>query len=115
MYRMSRIAGVGITKELILTGEPIDAQRALQLGLVSRVVPQSELIKTAEQMAQKILSRGPLAIRLAKRSLNLITQMSTEAAMALESFAQGILFQSEDKEEGTSAFLEKRPPKFKGK
>ena len=115
MYRMSRVIGVGITKELILTGEAIDAQRALQLGLVSRVVPQSELSKTAEQIAQKILSRGPLAIRLAKRSLNLITQMSTEAAMALESFAQGILFESEDKEEGTSAFLEKRAPKFKGK
>jgi enoyl-CoA hydratase len=115
MYRMSRVAGVGITKELILTGEAIDAQRALQVGLVSRVVPQSELSKTAEQMAQKILSRGPLAIRLAKRSLNLITQMPTEAAMALESFAQAILFESEDKEEGTSAFLEKRAPKFKGK
>jgi enoyl-CoA hydratase len=115
MYRMSRVAGVGITKELILTGEAIDAQRALQVGLVSRVVPQNELSKTAEQIAQKILSRGPLAIRLAKRSLNLITQISTEAAMALESFAQGILFESEDKEEGTSAFLEKRAPKFKGK
>jgi enoyl-CoA hydratase len=115
MYRMSRVAGIGITKELILTGEAIDAQRALQVGLVSRVVPQSELSKTAEQIAQKILTRGPLAIRLAKRSLNLITQMSTEAAMALESFAQGILFESEDKEEGTNAFLEKRAPKFKGK
>ena len=115
MYRMSRVVGVGITKELILTGEAIDAQRALQVGLVSRVVPQSELLNTAEQIAQKILSRSPLAIRLAKRSLNLITQMSTEGAMALESFAQGILFESEDKEEGTSAFLEKRAPKFKGK
>ncbi len=115
MYRMSRVVGVGITKELILTGEAMDAQRALQVGLVSRVVPQGELLKTAEQIAQKILSRGPLAIRLAKRSLNLITQMSTEAAMALESFAQGILFESEDKEEGTSAFLEKRSPRFKGK
>jgi enoyl-CoA hydratase len=115
MYRMSRVVGLGITKELILTGEAIDAQRALQVGLVSRVVPQNDLSKTAEQIAQKILSRGPLAIRLAKRSLNLITQMSTEGAMALESFAQGILFESEDKEEGTSAFLEKRAPKFKGK
>ena len=63
----------------------------------------------------KILSRGPLAIRLAKRSLNLATQISTEAAMALDEYAQGILFESEDKIEGTSAFLEKRPSKFKGK
>lgn len=115
MYRMARIAGIGITKELILTGEPVDAQRAYQTGIVSRVVPQTELLKTAEQIAQKILSRGPLAIRIAKRSLNLITQLPTEAAMALESFAQGILFDSEDKQEGTSAFLEKRAPQFKGK
>jgi enoyl-CoA hydratase len=115
MYRMARVAGLGITKELVLTGEAIDAHRALQVGLVSRVVSQAELLKTAEQMAQKVLARGPLAIRLAKRSLNLITQMSTESAMALESFAQGILFESEDKQEGTTAFLEKRSPKFKGK
>jgi enoyl-CoA hydratase len=115
MYRMARVAGIGITKEMILTGEPIDAQRALQVGLVSRVVPMNELLKTAEAIAQKILSRGPLAILLAKRSLNLITQMSTEAAMALECVVQGILFDSEDKLEGTTAFLEKRPPNFKGK
>jgi enoyl-CoA hydratase len=115
MYRMARIAGLGITKELVLTGEIIDAQRALQIGLVSRVVPQSELLKTAQEVAQKILARGPLATRMAKRSLNLVTQLSTESAMALESFAQGILFESEDKLEGTSAFLEKRPAKFKGK
>ncbi len=115
MYRLARVAGIGITKELVLTGEPMDAQRAYQVGLVSRVVPQNELLKTAEQLCQKILSRGPLAIRLAKRSLNLITQMPTEAAMALESFVQGILFESEDKQEGTSAFLEKRHPHFKGK
>ena len=112
---MARIAGIGITKELVLTGDPIDAQRAFQAGIVSRVVPQADLLKSAEQLAQKILTRGPLAIRVAKRSLNLITQLPTEAAMALESFAQGILFESEDKQEGTAAFLEKRAPQFKGK
>jgi enoyl-CoA hydratase len=115
MYRVARIAGLGLAKELVLTGEAIDAQRALQTGLVSRVVPQNELLSVSREMAKKILQRGPLAIRLAKRSLNLITQVPTEAAMALESYAQGILFDSEDKEEGTSAFLEKRPPKFKGR
>jgi enoyl-CoA hydratase len=115
MYRMARIAGIGIAKEMVLTGESIDAQRAWQLGLVSRVVPLSELLNAAREIAVKILSRGPLAVRLAKRSLNLITQVSTEAAMALESYAQSILFESEDKTEGTTAFLEKRPPSFKGK
>jgi enoyl-CoA hydratase len=115
MYRMARVAGLGITKEMVLTGDPIDAQRALQSGIVSRVVPLPNLLNTAEQLAEKILSRGPLAIRIAKRSLNLIPQLPTEAAMALESFAQGILFETEDKMEGTTAFLEKRAPEFKGK
>lgn len=114
MYRLTRIAGLGITKELILTGEAIDAQRALQIGLVSRVLPSANLLEAARDIVGKILSRGPLAVRLAKRSLNLITQMSTEGAMALEAFAQGILFESEDKLEGTTAFLEKRKPNFKG-
>ena len=72
-------------------------------------------MESARQIADKILLRGPLAVRLAKRSLNLIHQLSTEAAMALESYAQGVLFESEDKMEGTTAFLEKRSPQFKGK
>jgi enoyl-CoA hydratase len=115
MYRMARIAGVGIAKELVLTGDPMDAQRAYQIGLVARVTPVAELLAAAREIAAKILSRGPLAIRLAKRSLNLIGQLSTESAMALESYAQAILFESEDKAEGTAAFLEKRKPQFKGK
>lgn len=115
LYRLQRIAGLGVAKEMILTGNILDADRALQLGLVSQVVSQAELLPSAQQLAEKILSRGPLAVRLAKRSLNLVTQMSTEAAMALDEYAQGILFESDDKMEGLSAFLEKRTPKFKGK
>ncbi|HSP07382.1 MAG TPA: enoyl-CoA hydratase-related protein [Acidobacteriota bacterium] len=115
LYRLQRIAGLGAAKEMILTGNILDADRALQLGLVSEVVPQPKLMSAAQQLAEKILSRGPLAVRLAKRSLNLVTQMSTEAAMALDEYAQGILFESEDKMEGTTAFLEKRSPHFKGK
>lgn len=115
MYRLTRIAGIGIAKELVLTGEPIDAQRAYQIGLVARVTSPSTLLSVAREIAEKILSRGPLAVSLAKRSLNLIGQLSTEAAMALESYAQAILFESEDKMEGTAAFLEKRRPQFKGK
>jgi enoyl-CoA hydratase len=115
MYRLARVAGIGIAKEMVLTGEAIDAQRAYQIGLVSKVVPRADLLEVCRSIANVILSRGPLAIRLAKRSLNLLSQISTEAAMAMESYAQAILFESEDKLEGTSAFLEKRPPKFKGK
>jgi len=115
LYRLARVAGLGVAKELALTGDAIDAQRAYQIGLVSRVIPFVNLHDTAREMANKILSRGPLAVKLAKRTLNLVSNLSTEAAMSLEAFAQGILFESEDKLEGTSAFLEKRPPKFKGK
>lgn len=115
LYRLARIAGLGAAKELILTGEAIDAHRALQIGLVSRVVPLPELKNTALDLARKIQSRGPLAVRIAKRSLNLVSHMSTEAAMVMDEYSQGLLFESEDKMEGMSAFLEKRPPKFKGK
>lgn len=115
LYRLARIAGIGVAKEMILTGDAIDSQRAFQIGLVSAVVSLGDLLSTAREFAQKIQSRGPLAIHVAKRSLNLVTQMSTEAAMAMDEYAQGILFETEDKLEGTSAFLEKRPPKFKGK
>jgi enoyl-CoA hydratase len=114
LYRLFRIAGLGIAKELILTGEMIDAQRAYHCGIVSYVVAKEKLLISAQEIGKKILSRGPLAVRLAKRSLNLVPQLTTEAAMALDEYAQGILFESEDKLEGTSAFLEKRPPKFKG-
>jgi enoyl-CoA hydratase len=115
MYRLPRVVGLGIAKEMILIGEPIDASRALQIGLVSRIVEQTQLMNTALEIGNTILSRGPLAIRLAKRTLNIISHLSTEEAMALESYAQGVLFESEDKMEGTTAFLEKRKPKFKGK
>jgi len=114
LYRLFRISGLGVAKELILTGDTIDAQRAYQCGIISQIVTKEKLFITAQEICKKILTRGPLAIRLAKRSLNLVPQLTTEAAMALDEYAQGILFESEDKLEGTSAFLEKRPPKFKG-
>ena len=114
LFRLYRIAGLGVAKEMVMTGDFIDAQRAFQLGLVSRIVKQGELLSSAKEYAAKILSRGPLAIRLAKHSLNLVPELSTEAAMTLDEYAQGILFESEDKQEGTTAFLEKRTPTFKG-
>lgn len=112
--RLPRHIGWGRAKEYILTGEMIDARAAERLGLVSAVVPRSELMSAARALAEKILSRGPLAIRMAKLSLNLAARAGLDAGLQVERLAQTILFESKDKLEGTTAFLEKRKPKFKG-
>ncbi len=113
--RLPRLIGLGRAKELILTGDPIDAQTALQWGLVSRVVPAGEVLDAARAMAARILARGPLAIRLAKAAVNASARVDLESGLLVETLAQAICFQSEDKQEGTTAFLEKRPAKFTGR
>jgi enoyl-CoA hydratase len=78
------------------------------------VVPAAELAKAARAMAERVLAQGPLAIRLAKRALNASALMPLGAGLLFESAAQAITFESKDKEEGTTAFLEKRKPRFTG-
>ncbi|MFQ5696231.1 MAG: enoyl-CoA hydratase/isomerase family protein [Terriglobia bacterium] len=112
--RLPRHVGWGKAKELILTGEIVDARKAEQLGLVSRVVPRSELLEAAGEFAEKILARGPLAVRLAKLALNYSARTGLDAGLQLERLAQTVLYESKDKREGTTAFLEKRKPRFKG-
>jgi enoyl-CoA hydratase len=112
--RLPRIVGLGRAKEMILTGARWDASQALAYGLVSEVVPAAELEAAARRMAARVLALGPLAVRLAKMALNASTQMPLGAGLVYESTAQAITFGSTDKEEGTSAFLEKRPPRFTG-
>ena len=92
----------------------IDAQRALDWGLVSAVVPAAELMTQALALAEKVLTRGPLAIRLAKLALNASARVDLDSGLLFETLAQAICFDSRDKQEGTSAFLEKRTPKFTG-
>jgi enoyl-CoA hydratase len=112
--RLPRHIGWGKAKELILTGEIVDAREAERLGLVSKVVQRQELLGAARALAAKILSRGPLAVRLAKLSLNVAARAGLDAGLQVERLAQAVLFESKDKLEGTTAFLEKRPPKFRG-
>ena len=112
--RLPRIVGLGRAKEMILTGARWDAARALEAGLVSRVVPRGELMAAARAMAEQVLALGPLAVRLAKAALNASSNMPLAAGLAFESTAQAITFGSADKLEGTTAFLEKRKPAFKG-
>lgn len=112
--RLPRIVGLGRAKEMILTGARWDAARALEVGLVSRVVPLPELMPAARALADQVLALGPLAVKLAKAALNASSQMSLSAGLAFESTAQAITFESDDKMEGTTAFLEKRKPVFRG-
>jgi len=112
--RLPRIVGLGRAKEMILTGARWDARRALEYGLLSEVVPGPELMKAARAMAERVLALGPLAVRLAKSALNASSQMPLAAGLVFESTAQAITFESADKQEGTTAFLEKRKPHFKG-
>jgi enoyl-CoA hydratase len=92
----------------------IDAKEAERIGLVAAVAPPADLIARTREIAARILKRGPLAIRLAKRAMALAADMPLAAGLEVESLIQAILFESRDKEEGTSAFLEKREPRFTG-
>jgi enoyl-CoA hydratase len=112
--RLPRIVGLGRAKEMILTNARWDAARALEAGLVSRVVPPAELMPAARALAEQVLALGPLAVRLAKAALNASSQMPLSAGLVFESTAQAITFESDDKMEGTTAFLEKRKPVFRG-
>jgi enoyl-CoA hydratase len=109
--RLPRIVGLGRAKHLILTGESIDAQTALSWGLVSSVVPRDALMGAAHALAVRLLTRGRLAMRLAKLSLN-ASSGGVDPASVIEALAQAICMESEDKVEGIRAFLEKRPPRF---
>jgi len=113
--RLSRIIGKGKAMELILTGDVITAAEAERLNLISKAVPQEELMDTAKEYARRISLKGPLALRMAKAAVNRGADMEMENALYLEKLAQTILIGSEDKLEGTQAFLEKRTPQFKGK
>ena len=112
--RLPRVVGLGRAKEMVLTGATWDARKALDFGLVSQVVAPSELMSAARAMAGRVISLGPLAVRLAKQALNASANMPLQAGLAFESMIQAVTYESADKFEGASAFLEKRPPKFTG-
>lgn len=112
--RLPRLVGWGKARELILTGELIDAAEALRIGLVSKVVPRDRLMPEARAYADKMLARGPLALRLAKLALNASARTGLDTGLTIESLAQAICFESTDKAEGMAAFLEKRKPSFRG-
>ncbi len=112
--RLPRVVGLGRAKELVLTGDLIDAEQALAIGLVNRVVARDELAGATQELAEKLSSRAPVALRLAKAALNLSARVPLDAGLEFEVLSQTVLFETKDKKEGISAFLEKRKPHFKG-
>lgn len=113
--RLPRLVGRNIAKEIVLTGEMISAQRAYEIGLVNRVVPQAGLMETAREIARKILEKAPVALSTAKSVMNRGIDLDLESACALEANAFAVMFSTGDGAEGMTAFLEKRKPVFQGR
>lgn len=113
--RLPKLIGAGKAKELIFSGDIINAEEALRIGLVNKVVPVSDLMAEAKKMAKKFASRGAVALQLAKSCINEGLQMDLEIGLQYEHKCFSLLFATEDQKEGMTAFIEKRKPKFKGK
>ena len=113
--RLPRIVGRGWGMEMLLMGDPVGAERALAIGLITRIVEPDELLPEARRMAEQLAGYAPFVPRTMKAMVNFGMEASLAGALMLEKYAQGALVQTEDKKEGISAFLEKRDPEFKGR
>ncbi len=113
--RLLRLCGRAATLELCLTGAPINAERALQLGIVNRIVSAAELEAETMKLAAQLANAAPLALRGMLDCVNIGGECGIEEGLEYESAQFGLMFATEDMREGTSAFLEKRKPAFAGK
>jgi enoyl-CoA hydratase len=113
--RLPRLVGKGRALEMLLTGEMVDAQEALRIGLVNRVVPKDKLLAEAEALLRKVLANGPVSLRFTLEAVNDGLEMPLDEAQRGEATLFGLICSTGDMKEGTKAFLEKRPPKFQGK
>ena len=113
--RLPRLVGKGIAMQLLLSGEMISAQEAHRIGLVNEVVAPADLSSRAEAIAQKIIANGPLAVQYTMEAVNKGMEMPLAEGLYLEAVLFGAACATEDKKEGTSAFLQKRQAGFKGK
>lgn len=113
--RLPRLVGIGRAMELILTGEPIGADEALRIGLVNHVFEPAELMAKTREIVDKILARGPVAVRFALEACFRGMDMPLDEGLNAESNLFGLLCTTDDMREGMAAFIEKRPAQFKGK
>ena len=110
--RLPRLVNKNLAMELVLTGDMIDAQQALRIGLVNKIVPPEELMDAVKKTAGKIASKGQIAVRLVKECIQNGMDIDLDNALRLEKQAFAILCASEDQKEGMKAFMEKRKPEF---
>ena len=113
--RLPRLIGKGQALQLILSGEMITAQEAFRIGLVNEVVPAAELITRAEAILKRIFSNAPVAVKYSLEAVNKGMETSQAEGLSLEASLFGLCAGTEDKKEGTQAFLQKRPPQFQGR
>ncbi|MDR3588640.1 MAG: short-chain-enoyl-CoA hydratase [Negativicutes bacterium] len=113
--RLPRLVGKGRAKELLFTGDMIDAAEAYRIGLANKVVAPEALLDTAKALAKKIMSRAPLAVQICKAAVNEGLDMDLESGVAYEAEVFGLCFATADQKEGMAAFVEKRKPNFSGK
>lgn len=113
--RLQRIVGQGVAKELLYFGEMFDAQRALDLHIVNKVVPALELLDTAKEWAQKLAQKPPVALQMVKLAVNTGANTDMESGLIIESSCFANAFATEDRKEGLQAFVEKRKPVFAGR
>jgi len=113
--RLPRLVGAGRAKELIFTGDVLDAREAERIGLLNKVFPAEELMDKTLEIARKICSKGPLALKLAKMAINMGMETGLNIGLGYEKLARTLVHGSEDRIEGMRAFIAKRKPDFKGR
>lgn len=115
IQRLSRLVGMTKAKEIVYTGDVIDAKTALEIGFINRVVPHDKLMDEVRSLAQKLLGKSSIALAYAKKAFNTGSDMSLSAAMDLDECFFARCFSSEDQKEGMQAFIEHRKPEFKNR
>jgi enoyl-CoA hydratase/carnithine racemase len=113
--RMIQMIGIGRLKEMVMAALPVQAEDAHRIGLVTRVYPPEKLMEGALEFARHLIKLAPAAMGMGKQIINMCQNVDTETGRMLERLGQSILIKTQDNKEGMNAFIEKRPPRFKGR